>query len=234
MLDYPDLEPAMRERFHGVIRDEVGAMSRRIRDLADEATRGLKARWPLEDMLGADLLSAAMRRIEALKGPRVQLDDIDTTLWLKVDSFSLLQALACLAERLADEYDIRVVMLRLAAAPQDNRAHLDLIWQGQTMSTETVMSWQMDAMTAGGVRAPRSDRARRCQCATWSNGMAESSGWSASGCAIVPSSASCCRWPASANSLTSPLSFHRAAGPSTTTSTCSAPPSRAANWPIGR
>ena len=158
MLDYPDLEPAMRERFHGVIRDEVGAMSRRIRDLADEATRGLKARWPLEDMLGADLLSAAMRRIEALKGPRVQLDDIDTTLWLKVDSFSLLQALACLAERLADEYDIRVVMLRLAAAPQDNRAHLDLIWQGQTMSTEIVMSWQMDAMTAGGERSPLSVR----------------------------------------------------------------------------
>lgn len=158
MLDYPDLEPAMRERFHGVIRDEVGAMSRRIRDLADEATRGLKARWPLEDMLGADLLSAATRRIEAVKGPRVQPDDIDATLWLKVDSFSLLQALAYLAERLADEYDIRVVMLRLVAAPQDNRAHLDLIWQGQTMSTETVMSWQMDAMTAGGERSPLSVR----------------------------------------------------------------------------
>ncbi|MBL8466739.1 3'-5' exonuclease [Methyloversatilis discipulorum] len=158
MLDYPDLEPAMRERFHGVIRDEVGAMSRRIRDLADEATRGLKARWPLEDMLGADLLSAATRRIEALNGPRVQPDDIDASLWLKVDSFSLLQALTYLAERLADEYDIRVVMLRLAAAPQDNRAHLDLIWQGQTMSTETVMSWQMDAMTAGGERSPLSVR----------------------------------------------------------------------------
>ena len=158
MLDYPDLEPAMRERFHGVIRDEVGAMSRRIRDLADEATRGLKARWPLEDMLGSDLVSAAARRIEALRGPRVQSDDIDATLWLKVDSFSLLQALAYLAERLADEYDIRVVMLRLAAAPQDSRAHLDLIWQGQTMSTETVMSWQMDAMTAGGERSPLSVR----------------------------------------------------------------------------
>ena len=33
MLDYPDLEPAMRERFLGVIRDETGALSQRIADL---------------------------------------------------------------------------------------------------------------------------------------------------------------------------------------------------------
>ena len=159
MLDFPDLEPAMRERFQAVIRDEVGALSTRIRTLADEATRGLKARWPLEDMLGEDLVSAALRRIETLKAPRAQADEVDSALWLKVDSFSLLQALTYLASRLADEYDIRSVQLRLQPAPQgDGRAHLDLIWQGQTMSTETVMNWQMDAMTAGNDRSPLSVR----------------------------------------------------------------------------
>ncbi len=158
MLDFPDLDTAMRERFHGVIRDEVGAMSARVGKLADESTRGIKARWPLEDMLGADLVSAALRRIEALDAPRAAADEVDGSLWLKVDSFSLLQALACLAYRLADEYDIRSVQLRLGAAPQGARAHLDLIWQGQTMSTETVMNWQMDGMTTGSERSPLSVR----------------------------------------------------------------------------
>jgi DNA polymerase-3 subunit epsilon len=65
MLGLPDLEPAMRERFLGVVRDEVGAMGRRITDLAQRATQRLKTRWPLEDMLGADLVLAAQRRIEA-------------------------------------------------------------------------------------------------------------------------------------------------------------------------
>ncbi|MDZ4176542.1 MAG: DNA polymerase III subunit epsilon, partial [Hydrogenophaga sp.] len=158
MLDFPDLDTAMRERFHGVIRDEVGAMSTRVGKLADESTRGIKARWPLEDMLGADLVSAALRRIESLGAPRAAADEVDGSLWLKVDSFSLLQALACLAFRLADEYDIRAVQLRLGAAPQGARAQLDLIWQGQTMSTETVMNWQMDGMTTGSERSPLSVR----------------------------------------------------------------------------
>ena len=152
MLDEPDMDDAMRERFHAVIRDEAGAMSRRIQDLATRSTQALRTRWPLEDMLGADLVSAARRRIEALPGLRVTAAEVDATLWLKVDSFSLLLALASLASRLADEYDIKLVELRLAVAacgpsgPRGQRAHLDLVWTGQSMSTETVVSWETEPM----------------------------------------------------------------------------------------
>ncbi len=148
MLDDPDMEPAMRERFHGVIRDEVGAMSRRIRELADDTAQGMKTRWPLEDMLAADLVAAARQRIESLAGPRAAALDVDTALWLTVDSFSLLQALTYLAGRLADEYGIRLVHLRLQPASA-TRAHLDLLWTGQAMSTETVMGWETDPMKVG-------------------------------------------------------------------------------------
>ncbi len=148
MLDYPDLEPAMRERFHGVIRDEVGAMSRRIRTLADDTAQGMKARWPLEDMLGADLVAAGLRRIESLLGVRAAALDVDTALWLTVDSFSLLQALTYLAGRLADEYGIQLIQLRLQPAA-GARAHLDLLWTGQAMSTETVVGWETEAMKIG-------------------------------------------------------------------------------------
>ncbi len=100
ILDDAKLDAPTRERFLGVIRDESNAMSRRIQELASRSTRGLATRWPLEEMLGADLVAAAQRRIEAQLDVRLRADDIDGSLWLNLDSFSLLQALAYLAERL--------------------------------------------------------------------------------------------------------------------------------------
>ncbi|MDZ4126858.1 MAG: exonuclease domain-containing protein, partial [Hydrogenophaga sp.] len=46
--------------------------------------------------------------------------------------------------------DVRFVQLRLGPATgSPGKAQLDLIWSGQAMSTETVMSWEMDAMKVG-------------------------------------------------------------------------------------
>jgi DNA polymerase-3 subunit epsilon len=151
MLDFPDLEPAMRERFLGVVREETAALSQRISALETGSTTSLKTRWPLEDMLGSDLVNAAARRIEVVTGLHASATEVDSGLWLKVESFSLLQALVYLAGRLKDEFAVKFVQLRLStAASSAGKAQLDLVWTGQAMSTETVMSWEMDAMRTGG------------------------------------------------------------------------------------
>lgn len=147
LLDDPDLDAATRERFLGVVRDEVGAMSRRLQDQSARSTQELQSRWPLEDMLGADLVAAALRRIEERCAVRTGTLEVDASLWLRVDSFALLQVLAYLAHRLVDEFEVRAVMLRLQAA--DGRAQLDLVWTGQAMNTETVMSWESESMRVG-------------------------------------------------------------------------------------
>lgn len=147
LLDDPALEPALRERFQGVVRDEAVAMSGRIQQLAQHTASTMKTRWPLEDMLGADLVDAALRRIAALHGCRTAATDVDPALWLKVDSFSLLQTLAYLAGRLVEEYGIKLIQLRLQ--PVDGRARLDLIWIGQAMSTESVTTWETDPIRIG-------------------------------------------------------------------------------------
>ena len=144
MLELPDLEAAMRERFQRVVRDEVATMTARVQTLAADVLAGMKTRWPMEEMLGADLVSSAARRIEAIGPVRVSTSDVDAALWLKIDSYSLLQALVYRAGRLVDEYVVKSLQLRLKAAGP--RAQLDLVWSGQAMSTETVMKWQMDAM----------------------------------------------------------------------------------------
>ena len=151
LLDDPALAPAQRERFLAIVRDESSAMTRRLQTLATQSTEGLKTRWPLEEMLGSEFVSAALRRIGGLgghTGVRTGTLEIDPALWLKVDSFALMQALAYLAHRLVDEFEVRALLLRLRAV--DGRAQLDLVWTGQAMSTETVMSWESEAMRFGG------------------------------------------------------------------------------------
>jgi DNA polymerase-3 subunit epsilon len=155
MLAFDDLEPEMREKFLRVVREEVGAMGQRITDLVARSTETLKTRWPLEDMLGADLVLAAQQRIATHCGRDmgcVVLDTVDPQVWLKVDSFGVLQVLTYLASRLFDEFELRFVQLRLAQAA--DKVHLDLVWTGQAMSTETVMSWELDPMHLGAERNP--------------------------------------------------------------------------------
>jgi DNA polymerase-3 subunit epsilon len=156
VLDYPDVDDATRERLHEVIRAEVRTMGARLHEAAARDAQAQKTRWPLEDMPGADLLAAARQRIESGLDCRVDVDAVDAGWWLKVDSFSLLRALAHLAERLVDEYGLRVLRLRLA--PAGARAHLDLVWQGLALSTETVTNWETDAMRSGPLSSALSVR----------------------------------------------------------------------------
>jgi len=156
MLALPDLEPDMRERFLGIVGDEVSAMSRRIADLAHTTTQGLKTRWPLEEMLGSDLLLAAQRRIEAVTGRSAPTAEVDASVWLHVDSYSLIQALTYLSARLVEEIEVRFLRLRLQSV--EGRARLDLVWEGHAMSTETVMSWETDPMRFGSESTPLSVR----------------------------------------------------------------------------
>ncbi|WP_374265896.1 exonuclease domain-containing protein [Zoogloea sp.] len=152
MLEYPDLDAELKDRFLNVIRDEVQGMSGRLDETANAFADALKTRWPLDEMLGADLVAAAQRRVEKKLGLPTKLEDVDPDVWVKVDSFSLLQAIGYLASRLSDEFEVREVRFRLSAAGR--LAHLDLIWSGQAMSTETVMAWELEPMTFAGESSP--------------------------------------------------------------------------------
>ena len=155
LLDDPDLDAPLRERFMAVVRDEISTMSRRLNDAAAQGLRSIKARWPLEDMLGADLVAAAARRVEAQLAAKVTASDVDAALWVKVDSYSLIQALQHLASRLSDEYGVQRLQLRLASV--DGKAQLDLVWAVQAMSTETVTAWETEPMKVDPLKAGAAD-----------------------------------------------------------------------------
>ncbi|HXX84902.1 MAG TPA: exonuclease domain-containing protein [Casimicrobiaceae bacterium] len=152
ILAFPGMSGDERNRFLGVIGDEARQLTVRLDATVGEFADSLRTEWPLEEMRGADLIAAARRRIEAKTGLPTKLEAVDEALWLKVDSYSLLQAISYLASRLADEFRVRE--LRFGLAAEGALAHLDLIWTGAPLGTETTMAWQTDAMELGGEPCP--------------------------------------------------------------------------------
>ena len=156
LIDYPDMEGELRERFLKIVGDEVSGMSQRLDKTMIEFSDSIKTRWPLEDILGIDVIAAAQRRIEdKLKLP-IKTEELDDALWVKADSFSLVFALVFLASKLQDHYEPRELRFRLSS--EGKLAYLDLIWAGPAMSSETFYTWEMESMQAGGETSPLSLR----------------------------------------------------------------------------
>lgn len=148
LTEHPDMDAARRARFAAIIRDEAVNLSERVHRNALEAAEGQKARWPLEDMRGEDLLTLARRRIERRTGLKTRIEMVDPALWLSVDSYSVAQCLSYVALRLKDDYAIQEIRFRLV--PVAGHAQLDLAWRGPPMSAETAFAWQSDPFTLGG------------------------------------------------------------------------------------
>ena len=156
LLDYPDMEPELRERFLRVIDDEVAKRSQVIDQTMSQFSDAIKTRWPLEDILGIDIIAAAQRRIDEKLKLQTKTETLDDALWIKADSFSLVFALVSLASKLQDHYEPRELRFRLTSAGR--LAYLDLIWAGPAMSSETFYTWEMEPMQIGGETSPLSLR----------------------------------------------------------------------------
>lgn len=145
-------DPVQVQTAADAIQDEVQILTIRLNQSAHEYARTLVSRWPLEEMLGTDLVTAVSRRIESRVGSRVKIDEVAAELWVKVDSYSLTQAFSFLAAKLEEGYSVDLVRLRLTRGAQV--ACLELRWSGTAVSTETLLNLQIEPMTVGGEDSP--------------------------------------------------------------------------------
>ena len=152
LTEYPDCKPHERDRFIRVIREEVSNLGSKLEQTTADYASSLKTRWPLEEMLGTDVIEALRRQIESRLGLATKAENLDDALWIKADSYTLMQALTYLAGRLKEEFKIRE--LRFNLSRNGRFAELDLMWSGPTISQQTVYDWEMDAMHAGGEYSP--------------------------------------------------------------------------------
>ncbi|MFM8339476.1 MAG: DNA polymerase III subunit epsilon, partial [Fluviibacter sp.] len=154
LADNPEMAATDRDRFVGVLSSEVKRMSERLDETLKTLADSLRQNWPLDDMMAADILEAAGRRIESrLKLPVNVITDASEPLWVRADSFALVSALAFLAGRIQESGETR--SLTLALGCDERFVHIDLMWLGLSMSSETVLSWEIEPMRDGhGVNPP--------------------------------------------------------------------------------
>ena len=152
MLGYPDMDEKQRMRFTRIISTESQALSSRLDATMLQYAGYLKSQWPMEEILGADLIAFIRRRIEDKLGFATRTESVDADLWLRVDSHSLTQVFSYLASRLKEEFGIRELTFSLAHAGRF--AHLDLSWRGALLPVETLTAWESEPMNTGGEATP--------------------------------------------------------------------------------
>jgi DNA polymerase-3 subunit epsilon len=150
LVSFPEMDPAQRQRFAQIIAEESLTLSRTINEALSEYADAIKASMALEDMRAADLITVATRRIGALLP--AEPDEVDENVWLRVDSFALVQSLSYLAWRLRKELAIDSVRLRVRA--RKGFAELDLVWTGRPVSSDVLSLWESQPMQVGSEQTP--------------------------------------------------------------------------------
>lgn len=150
MVSFPEMDAAQQQHFAQIVADESLTLSRTIDKALSEYADAIKASMALEDMRAADLITVAARRIGALLP--AQHDEVDDDVWLRVDSFALVQSLGYLAWRLREELAVNSVRLR--ARERKGFAELDLVWSGRPLSSELLSLWEAQPMQIGSEQTP--------------------------------------------------------------------------------
>ncbi|NJN98441.1 MAG: DNA polymerase III subunit epsilon [Anaerolineales bacterium] len=150
--DYPQMNAAKLEQLRHVIYEESLTLSGRLNQTTTDYAEDLKADWQLEEILGSDLLWAIQHRFEDKLGVTTTLETPEENLWLKMDSYAVVQALTYLMARLRAECDIRQVNLSLK--PSGRFAVLDLRWPDSSTEIEILWSWQNQTLITGDEGMP--------------------------------------------------------------------------------
>jgi DNA polymerase-3 subunit epsilon len=151
MVDYPDMEPVERQRFMAIIREEAVALGARVEAALRESAAFLRSEWRLAEMLGRDLLAALQQRLESDGGPALATGGAGEEggeLWLRVDSYAVVQAAAHLVARLRSSAGAERVAVELDEAGR--YARLDLAWSGPPLDPDTLRAWTEEPLGAGG------------------------------------------------------------------------------------
>ncbi len=160
IIEYGQMEPARRDQFTTIIRDEAVHLSERLDTTLATYAGGPQAPWPLEEMQGGDLVRAIQRGLERRALTAIAEPDGNKQ-WLKVDSFAVVQAFTSLALRLHQEFAIEAFSLKLS--PDGRFANLELVWRSTRADPAAVAAWETEpfALAEGRGRLSLQDVAQR-------------------------------------------------------------------------
>ena len=144
----PDMPAELRGRFLGIAQDELLRLTRLVERTGSEHEARMNRRPDLEPMRVAELMEAVASRIRSIDGVAVDLQPVDASAWVQVDSYALMQAVRYLARRLRPGRDR--LALTLAAAPAGDYVYFDIAWSGDAIAAATVLEWETAPLSSAG------------------------------------------------------------------------------------
>jgi DNA polymerase III subunit epsilon len=143
-----EMEPWRQRSFLQIVSEEARALSERVSAAAADFDDNLSTQLALEEILAADLVQAARRRIEQQLGIPVSCAPVEESLWLNVESYALLQGLSHIARRVRER--CAGANIGLAVDRSSRHAHLDVVWSGAEIEVETLSEWETEPFSASG------------------------------------------------------------------------------------
>ena len=144
IIDYPEMEAAHLEKLKGIIHRESLSMGRLLEsNLNFDGQIGI-SQWPLTTMSARNLTDLLQARALEKLNVKIQLAGTDQTLWIKVDSYSLLLVLLFVVDKLKNLTGSAELTCRLTDL--DWYIGLDLMWPGTPIKFETLRGWEQTPM----------------------------------------------------------------------------------------
>ncbi|MBK8177109.1 MAG: DNA polymerase III subunit epsilon [Rhodospirillales bacterium] len=145
VLAFPEMDEAGRQQFFEVIRDEALKVSGHLDRLEVEYAEDLTIQLPFEDILGSDLLATLERNLEETRGVVIEVSAPVEPVWLKIESYAVIQCLLFLVDQLIAWCRAEDMQLTLAA--KRALASFELQWSGAALDMEALRNWGIRNVT---------------------------------------------------------------------------------------
>jgi len=153
MRQFPKMDATQLTQFRTIIHDEALKLSRKLNEMMTAHDNSLKAQWQFENMQARDVLMATQRHLEA----KFELTVIFETepppdLWLRVDSYTIVQAISFIVYHIQTDLNIDSVNLYLQRTGRF--ANFDMVWQEVGVEREKIPDWRHQPLFIEGEGIP--------------------------------------------------------------------------------
>lgn len=140
IISTPTIEAERLGELRQVIDRASQALEEQLEFARESYARHIAARLRMDDILAGDLLEMLQRHLRRRLRRPVETES-EEDLWLKTDSYSLLQGIGQLAGYLADRKGLDRISLKLTGQ-SEQKACLSISWQGCSIGIREIRRWQ--------------------------------------------------------------------------------------------
>jgi DNA polymerase-3 subunit epsilon len=152
MIDYPDMKPDQRRTFEKIVHSNAMIIGDALDNASGAYSARIKSRWPLVQTQAANLFEALKSRLSEQLGITISISASEHQGWVRVDSYSFLQALLFIMKNLKEETG--ATLFTGSISNDDKFVLIDIHWLGKSMKIDILRKWEEQQVKIGNVGLP--------------------------------------------------------------------------------